>query len=300
MSAATETAQDARVKKPKLVKSLLKGLSCLSVVNKHNGLNVAQVAQRLRIPKSTAYRVLETLCRGGYVVRDLDNLYRATSFVRTLSSGFDEEEWVLNIAHPELSALGKQFVWGVGLATPVGLAMHIRETTDRSSPLALERWAAGTHLSLDCSSAGHVYLAYLPANTRTQLIETLKRERLSAESPLHRMATFDTYLADVRRQGFAIRQASASEAAVCVPIFVGDRVVACIGMHFVRRALTDQKVIESFIPALKDTAERIGRKLVEDKYDFGGADAAPLPHLAPSVAAVKAPKERTAGLAQAL
>lgn len=298
MNAVTETTPDTRVKKPKLVKSLLKGLACLSVVNKHNGLNVAQVAQRLRIPKSTAYRVLETLCRGGYVVRDLDNLYRATSFVRTLSSGFDEEEWVLNIAHPELNALGKQFVWGVGLATPVGLAMHIRETTDRSSPLALERWAAGTHLSLDCSSAGHVYLAYLPANTRTQLIEALKREKLSADSPAHRMATFETYLGEVRRQGFAIRQASATEAAVSVPVFVSDRIVACIGMHFVRRALTDQKIAEVFIPPLQQAAERIGRKLTDDKYDFGGSDAVPSAHPAP--ATVKAPKERTAGLAQAL
>lgn len=296
MNAVTETTPDTRVKKPKLVKSLLKGLACLSVVNKHNGLNVAQVAQRLRIPKSTAYRVLETLCRGGYVVRDLDNLYRATSFVRTLSSGFDEEEWVLNIAHPELNALGKQFVWGVGLATPVGLAMHIRETTDRSSPLALERWAAGTHLSLDCSSPGHVYLAYLPTHTRNQLIEALKREKLSADSPAHRMATFETYLAEVRRQGFAIRQASATEAAVSVPIFVGDRVIACIGMHFVRRALTDQKIAEVFIPPLKEAAARIGRKLAEDKYDFGGSDAVPSAH----AAAVKAPKERTAGLVQAL
>jgi IclR family mhp operon transcriptional activator len=292
MNIATDTAPDTRVKKPKLVKSLLKGLGCLSVVNKHNGLNVAQVAQRLRIPKSTAYRVLETLCRGGYVVRDLDNLYRATSFVRTLSSGFDEEEWVLNIAHPELDALGKQFVWGVGLATPAGLAMHIRETTDRTSPLSLERWAAGTRLPLDCSSPGHVYLAHLSANTRAQLIEALMRDTLHGDSPLHRMATFDAYLADVRRQGFAIRQASSTEAAVSVPIFVGDRVVACIGMHFVRRALTDQKIIENFIPPLREAAERIGKKLVEDKYDFGGGE--------PVIVPGKPVRERTAHLAQAL
>lgn len=289
-----DTGFEERVKRPKLVKSLLKGLGCLSVVNRHNGLNVAQVAQRLRIPKSTAYRILETLCHGGYVVRDLDNLYRATSFVRTLSSGFDEEEWVLNIAHPELMALGTKFVWGVGLATQAGLSMHIRETTDRTSPLTLERWSAGARLSLDCSSAGQVYLAYLPSNTRARIIETLMLEPLRADSPLHRVATFEARLAEIRHQGYAIRQASPKEAAVSVPVFVGERVVACIGMHFVRRALTDQQIAENFVPPLQEAATRIGKRLVEDNYDFGEGKAAAAPRIESAIRNAKSRSDQLA------
>jgi IclR family mhp operon transcriptional activator len=268
MPAANRVSRSGTAK-PKLVKSLLKGLGCLSVVNKHSGLNVAQVAQRLNIPKSTAYRILETLCHGGYVVRDLDNLYRATSFVRTLSSGFDEEEWVLKIAHPELVALGKQFVWGVGIATPAGFSMHIRETTDRTSPLTLERMSAGTRLPMDSSSPGQVYLAHLSASARAQFIAALKREPLRAESPLHRPASFEARLAGIRQRGFAICQSGPKEAAVALPIFVGERVIGCIGMHFIRRALSDQKVEEDFVPALKAAAARIGAGLIENNYDFG-------------------------------
>jgi IclR family mhp operon transcriptional activator len=274
MPAANRVSRNGTAK-PKLVKSLLKGLGCLSVVNKHSGLNVAQVAQRLNIPKSTAYRILETLCHGGYVVRDLDNLYRATSFVRTLSSGFDEEEWVLKIAHPELVALGKQFVWGVGIATPAGFSMHIRETTDRTSPLSLERLSAGAQLPMDSSSPGQVYLAYLSPNARAQFIAALKREPLQPGSPLHRPASFEARLSEIRRRGYAICQSGPKEAAVALPIFIGERVIACIGMHFIRRALSDQKVEEDFFPALKAAAARISAGLIENNYDFGREDAEP-------------------------
>jgi len=291
--AIAESALDERVKRPKLVKSLLKGLGCLSIINKHNGLNVAEVAQRLKIPKTTAYRILETLCYGGYVVRDLDNLYRATSFVRTLSSGFDEEEWVLKIAHPELVALGKQFVWGVGLATPAGLYMHIRETTDRTSPLSLERWSAGTRLHMDCSSPGQVYLAYLSSNTRARCIDALKREPLRADSPLHRLVPFEAHLAEIRRRGYAICQASAKEAAVSLPIFIGERVIACIGMHFVRRALSDQRIAEDFVPALKAAAARISGRLIENNYDFGDEESPITPPAAAAVRRTAAAKVRT-------
>jgi IclR family mhp operon transcriptional activator len=259
--------------KPKLVKSLLKGLGCLAIVNKNSGLNVSQMAQQLKVPKTTAYRILETLCHGGYVVRDPDGLYRATSFVRTLSSGFDEEEWVLKIAHPELIALGKQFVWGVGIATPAGLYMHVRETTDRTSPLTLERISAGARLPMDSSPPGQVYLAFLPANVREQFIATLRRELLRTDSPLHRPISFLSRLAEIRRRGFTIGNTSAKEAVAVVPILVGESIIGCIGMHFIRRALSDQKVENDFVPALRATAARISQKLIENGYDFGNNEA---------------------------
>jgi len=271
---AAEEAPRKKGTKPKLVKSLLKGLGCLALVNRNDGLNVAQLAQQLGVPKSTAYRVLETLCNGGYVVRGLDGLYRATSLVRTLSSGFDEEEWVLTIAHPELVALGKQFVWGVGIATPSGLYMRVRETTDRTSPLTLERISAGARLRMDSSPPGQVYLAFLPEKARNQFIEALRRLKLRADSPLHRQSRFLMRLAEIRRRGFVIGQTGPQEAAVVVPILVGERVVGCIGMHFIQRALSEQKVESDFVPALKAAATRISDKLTTNFAGFAEADPA--------------------------
>jgi IclR family mhp operon transcriptional activator len=266
--------------KPKLVKSLLKGLSCLALVNRNSGLNVADMARQLRVPKSTAYRILETLCHGGYVIRDPDGLYRATSFVRTLSSGFDEEEWVLKIAHPELVALGNQIVWGVGIATPSGYYMHIRETTDRTSPLTLERISAGARLPMDSTTPGHVYMAFLPEKVRNQLIAALQREPLRADSPLHRPSSFLAYLSQIRRKGFGVGRTGAQEAVAVVPILLNDWVVGCIGMHFIRRALTDQRVESEFFPILKAAAARVAQKLIEHGYEFGRSEPEHVPVVA--------------------
>jgi IclR family mhp operon transcriptional activator len=129
--------------------------------------------------------------------------------------------------------------------------------------------SAGAQLSMDSSPPGQVYLAFLPEKTRKQFIAALQRETLRADSPLHRPASFLSRLSEIRRQGFAIGRTGAQEAVAVVPILLGERVIGCIGMHFIRRALGDQRVETEFVPVLKAAATRISDKLIENGYDFG-------------------------------
>ena len=113
----------AQSKGPKLIRSMAKGLQCLAEINRHSGLTVSECGALVGLPRTTAFRVLETLCRSGYVYRGPDGSYRATSLVRTLSNGFDDEEWVNDIAMPEMNDLGARLHWSVGIATPNDLTM---------------------------------------------------------------------------------------------------------------------------------------------------------------------------------
>jgi DNA-binding IclR family transcriptional regulator len=120
---------------------------------------------------------------------------------------------------------------------------------------------------MDCSSPGHLYLASLAERERKKCIEALMHEPLSPESPLRALDSFAAHLARVRQRGFAIHHME-KEAAVSVPIFINDRMVAAIGMHFIWRVLSDQVIETEFVPILKASAQKIQNRLIEAKYKF--------------------------------
>jgi DNA-binding IclR family transcriptional regulator len=50
----------------------------MAALGDNNGLTVTEAARRVRLPRTTTYRVLETLRAGGYVLRDDMDRYRQT------------------------------------------------------------------------------------------------------------------------------------------------------------------------------------------------------------------------------
>src|SRR5271154_6328477 len=141
------------------IRALMRGLDALTVLNLRDGATVSEVAQEIRLPRTTVYRILETLCNAGFVFRDAsDDRYRLTIMVRALSGGFDDEAWVTRIAKPLIEELGREIVWPVSIATLLGTTMIVRETTDHSTPLAIERYSAGYRAALLASATGRAYL----------------------------------------------------------------------------------------------------------------------------------------------
>src|SRR6266851_6588131 len=113
------------------IRALNRGLEVLTELNRLERAAINTMASAVGLPRTTTYRILETLRLAGYVARDAhDDCYRPTIMVRALSDGFDDEALVAHIAKPHLAALGAQIVWPVAIAMPSGATMMIRETTD--------------------------------------------------------------------------------------------------------------------------------------------------------------------------
>ena len=70
------------------IRALIRGLEALAVLNRCNGATVSEIAQQIRLPRTTTYRILETLTHAGYVYRDpADDRYRLTIMVHRLAAG---------------------------------------------------------------------------------------------------------------------------------------------------------------------------------------------------------------------
>src|SRR6202051_4310494 len=120
------------------IRALRRGLDALTVLNLRDGATVSEVAQEIRLPRTTVYRILESLCNSGFIFRDAaDDRYRLTIAVRKLRQGVADDPWGSQIAKPQIDSLCRDIVWPVSIATVSGTAMMVRGSTDHETPLAI-------------------------------------------------------------------------------------------------------------------------------------------------------------------
>ncbi len=243
------------------IRALLRGLDVLHVLNRHNGATVSEVAGEIDLPRTTTYRILETLCVAGYAYRAVsDDRYRLTIMVRGLSDGFDDEAWVTLIARHYLYELCEELVWPCAIATLSGNTMLVRQTTDHTSPLAVEKRGPGFRVSILTSAAGLAYLSFCPKEQRDTLLEMLAKSKEPEDQPAKNKKKVYETLVETRKRGFAIwyrKRRVANETSFAVPIIIEDRLLACLSMRFASTAVPEAEAIERFMPRLRKAAQDI-------------------------------------------
>lgn len=246
------------------VRSLERGLDILRVLNRHNGLTVTETAELVDLPRPTSFRLLRTLERLGYIFRDdADKKFRLTSQVRTLSHGFDEEEWLPKVARPVMNDVGKKVLWPVAIITNIGTAMLVRDSTHDTSPFALFRHRGGFKIPLLHTSAGQVYLAHIAPDVREQLINYAVSEdpQTFARAGVTRQ-NHARNLEKVRLDGhLCIKVPNQNHCSLSVPVMVDGGVHSVLSMSFYPTALSIKQAIDTFAPPLKDSAAKIALAL---------------------------------------
>jgi IclR family mhp operon transcriptional activator len=235
------------------IRALVRGLDALTFLNSRGGATVSEIAQAVGLPRTTVYRIVETLGEAGLVHRDRDDeRFHVTIAVRGLSAGFADEDWVARIAAPRIEELGNELVWPICITTPSGKDMMVRATTDHGTPLAIEKISAGIHIPMLTSAAGRVYLAHCPAAQRDELLRAAgraERDELSAMLPSIRALGF----ASVTRSHHLM-----DAVALSVPAPLNDHELAAVTVRFVASVVSLPAAIERFLPKLQRCAARIG------------------------------------------
>jgi len=253
------------------IRALVRGLDALTTLNQRNGATVSEIAQQIRLPRTTTYRILETLTHAGYVYRDpADDRYRLTIMVHRLADGFDDDAWVTQIARPCIDELGKEVMWPVAFASLSGTQMLVRETTDHRSPLAIERFSPGVRLPLLTTAAGRVHLAFCPPEQRESLLEILRRSTSEVDKLAHNRAELDKLLEETRERGYASAvhtKRVSDEVTMAVPVMVDSKVIAAVVVRFAETAVPFKIAVERFVPKLREAAQRIKQTFMEQRLD---------------------------------
>jgi IclR family mhp operon transcriptional activator len=228
---------------------------------------VSEVASSIDLPRTTTYRILETLCVAGYAYRAAsDDRYRLTIMVRGLSDGFDDEAWVTQIARPYIYDLCREIVWPVAVATLSGSSMLIRQTTDHQSPLAVEKRGPGFRVPILGSAAGLAYLAYCPKEQRDSLLDILAKSKKERDKAARNRKKVYEVLVDTRKRGYAISRRSrrvSDELSFAVPIIADDRILASLAFRCSITALPEAEAERRFVPKLQAAALQIGQDFMD-------------------------------------
>jgi IclR family mhp operon transcriptional activator len=243
------------------IRALMRGLDALIVLNLRNGATVSEIAHDIKLPRTTTYRILETLGHAGFVFRDRnDDRYRLTGMVRSLSDGVEDEAWIANIARPVVLDLAREISWPIAVASQSGDAMIVRETTDHLSPLAVEREAPGTRLPILASAAGRVWLAFSAPAQRDAVLDALARSSRDSDKLARSRAELQELLNAVRELGHAVLPTPRSQhesLSVAVPVIAHEQVVATVSVRCPGSAEAMRSALDRLLPPLHAAARRL-------------------------------------------
>lgn len=257
------------------VRSLERGLDILSLLNRHNGLTVTETAEQVSLPRPTAFRLLRTLERLGYIFRDdADKKYRLTAQVRSLSHGYDQEEWLPKIARPIMVELCKKILWPVTICTNMGSMMLVRDSTHDMSPFAMWRHRGGFTIPILQTAAGQTYLAYLDKDIRQALIDqSIAEDPQSLVKAGTTMQTLQRALDRILVDGHSsLKVPDQNHCAVAVPVMVENEIFCVLGVSFYPTAMSLKQAADTFAGPLKESATRMSKALVAWRAERANSD----------------------------
>lgn len=240
----------------------LRALMVLRALNENNGAGVSRISQVTGISRSAVYRIVGALADAGYLRLDVHtDTLRLTPLVRQLSSGYDEESWITEIAGPILDELQREVIWPTDLFCFFDDTMVMCRTTRRSSPWTFDKAKVGLRIPLLVTACGRAYLAFASDRIRLEVLDRLLtpigRERHEAEK----------LLSQVRTQGYALRESGymRETGSMAVPVLVDDKVRCSIAITYIASAIAPATVVARYLHQLQDAAKRIGNALTAEQ-----------------------------------
>jgi IclR family mhp operon transcriptional activator len=186
------------------------------------------------------------------------DVYRMTSLVQRLSSGFTDSDMIIEVANPLINRLGEEIRWPLALATPRGENMVVRVTTDYDTSLAIDRYMIGFTTPIVHSPTGLCYLAYCDEDIRESISASALSPNYSAEDYPYQGPHFDYYLKQIRARGYChICYKEYPEGGLAVPLVVGGKIVGGLIMRYMKSIVLPDQLERKYLPMMQKLAKDI-------------------------------------------
>ncbi|HYF92715.1 MAG TPA: IclR family transcriptional regulator [Symbiobacteriaceae bacterium] len=230
---------------PETVESLSRGLDVLDLfTHQTTELTVVEVSRHLGVSQSTAYRLLQTLQRKGFMTQNPDtHRYGLSLRVVGLASVVLDSMDLRRQALPEMEELAK--------AADAKANLAVREDTELVYVARVESpkvprmfFHLGKRAPLNATGLGKALLFHLDDGELAELLPRLSMERLTS----HTITDRDRLLADLhecRPRGYALDLGEYLEEVNCMAVPIFDRsgqVAAAISISGPAVFLTPQRL----------------------------------------------------------
>jgi DNA-binding IclR family transcriptional regulator len=230
-----------------------------SFTAERNSLTLQEIADSVDLPKSTTFRIVQSLEKAGYLVRLEDQKY-CLSFRFTRLAGLVKSTLgIREIARPIILELAELTKETVSIHTVSGKnRVCIDALATAASPLR-NVVQPGEQVPLLSGSASKVLMAHMPKSTLTPLVSSIGRQTKRTQADVLEE------LAKVRRQGYAVSHGERllGVTAISAPIKdAQDEVHYClsIGGPTVRMQTNEKEFIKHARKAATDISRQFGGK----------------------------------------
>ena len=226
-------------------------------------LSLTAISRRLKLNKTTTFRLLATLENLGYLQRDEQTkLYRPSLEVLRLGFVVLNGLEVRQVAAPHLRRLVDEVEEAVNL---VVLDNHEVVYIDRigSKHMVTIYRPVGSRLPVYCTSTGKALLAFLPSEQLQSVLASITWERYT-DRTLATPEALKENLALVRGRGFAdsYGELIPELCAVAAPIRQHNgEVVAAVNISVPTHRISYEKLIDELGPKVLDTARHVSSGL---------------------------------------
>jgi DNA-binding IclR family transcriptional regulator len=213
------------------VQSIARAFDVLGALAEGPG-GVTEIADRVRLPKSTVARMLASLAQEGAVEQvPGDTSYRLGPRLGALAAGVRPTRRLVAIAHPYLVELANEAGEATGLSVPEGPTMHYVDQVESPNPVQVRDWT-GTRIPMHAVSSGQVFLAHFPPPALSRFLAA-PLERFT-DNTITDASGLLARLRDVRREGYSwVREEYATGInSVAAPVAdANGEVVAAVHIH---------------------------------------------------------------------
>lgn len=252
----------ARAGNAYVVQPVLKALKVLAhVAEKGHEVTLTEVALELDLPKTTAFRYLQTLAVTGFLRHDAArDRYGVGLKFHALASADTSLRRLRALAQPLMTDLGRAFNETINLGILAdGYVVYI-DMVEADRALRMQARIGARH-PLHSTALGKAILAFLPETESRVLLEGSLRERTF--KTVTDRAVLRRQIDEVRRRGYAVECGENEDGSMCigVPILDDEGLpLAAMSLSAPERRMTPQITGEA-ISALCRSAREISSRL---------------------------------------
>ncbi len=211
-----------------MVRTVGRAIEILELITGRGPLGVSEISRILRVPKSSAHNILETLVAGRLLEKETErSLYHLGSKLIEFGNRAQQNLAIQRIARPFLKALNERLDDTVHLTILDHDEVLYVDCIESRKPLRMHS-VIGVRAPLYCTAVGKAIMAHLePAE-----VDRIVRARgLAAFTPttITTRRALDEELEKTRRRGYAVDNMEHEELLRCVGAPIRDHTGAVIG-----------------------------------------------------------------------
>lgn len=240
-----------------MINSVMKAVAILQVfAPAEPRLSLAEIADRLGMPKSTTHNLLATLLSCGFVEKVDADHYALGAAVIALTQAVRVNVELRDRAAPllrELADVYRESVYLTVLDGDYALYIYAVESPNR----LMARTAVGDRAHLHCTSVGKAMLSYLPANEVEAIVARVGLPASSTRT-ITRLEDLQAELIVTRARGFAIDSQEHELRTFCIgaPIFdAAGRVIAACSISG-----TDPEIVGRRLPEISQRVREVAQE----------------------------------------